>query len=110
MCYLIRQPQSEAERGATTPSPSLNPPQPRWIAAIAATLIGGLAVAAFVVPPSSPPLMNAKHSAAPAQVASRTPLAPTTAVVEQTSSLVDDGVPASTDVVKAGLGHCEHGL
>jgi hypothetical protein len=110
MCYLVRQSQAEAERGGTTPSPSLHSPRPRWIAGIAAALIGGLAVAAFVGPPTTPPLMNAKEPTTLAPVASRTPAVPTTGVVEQSSTPVDDGVPTASDVVKAGIGDCHHGL
>jgi hypothetical protein len=54
--------------------------------------------------------LNAKDSAAPAPLAARAVAVPMTAVVEQGSAPVDDGVPSASDVVKAGLGHCDHGL
>jgi hypothetical protein len=111
MCYLVREKQAEAaERGGATLPPSLNRLRPRWAGAVAAALIGGLAVAALVAPPSTPPLLNTKDSA-PAPLASRAVTVPAAAVVEQGSALpVDDGVPSTSDVVKAGMGHCDHGL
>jgi len=110
MCYLIRQAQSEAERGSTTPLPSMQSPRPRWAAGIAATLIGGLAVAALVVPPPAAPLMKAKEAAAPAPIASQTPAVPTPAVLERTTIGGDDGVPSASEVGKAGMSHCEYAL
>ena len=110
MCYMIRQTQSEPERAGTTLPPSLDRLRARWIGAVAAALIGGLAVAALVAPASSPPLVNATQPAVLAPIAVRTPAVPATGVVEQTSLPVDDGVPSTSDVAKAGLGHCEHGL
>jgi hypothetical protein len=110
MCYLIRQTQSEAERGGSTPSPSLDRLRSRWIGAVAAVLIGGVAVAALVGVPSTPPLSNTKDSAPAVRLAPRTAAVPTAAVVEQTFAPLDDGVPTASDVVKAGLGHCQHDL
>ena len=111
MCYMIRQTQSEPERGGTTLPPSFDRLRARWVGAVAAALIGGLALAALVAPASSPPRVNAKQPEVLAPIAVRTPAVPVTGVVEQTSVSVDDGVPSTTsDVAKAGLGHCEHGL
>ena len=111
MCYLVREKQAgAAERGGSTLPPSLDRLRPRLIGAVAAALIGGLAVAAIVAPPSASPLLNAKNSAAPAPLAARVVTVPTTAAVEQGSAPVDDGVPSASDVVKAGMGHCEHDL
>jgi hypothetical protein len=108
MCYLFHEQQAgAAERGGATLPPSLDRLRPRLIGGVAAALIGGLAVAAIVAPPS---LLNAKDSAAPAPLAARAVAVPMTAVVEQGSAPVDDGVPSASDVVKAGLGHCDHGL
>ena len=100
MCYLYREQQAgAAERGGATPLPSLDRLRPRLIGAVAAVLIGGLAVAAIVTPPSASPFLNAKDATMP-----------TTAVVEQGSAPVDDGVPSTSDGVKAGMGYCDHGL
>ncbi len=110
MCYLIRQQQTEAERGTTSP---LNQDRlrPRWIGAVGATLIAGLAVAALVVPPSAPPLIIQKDSAGPVPVASTTVAEPTATVIEQVSARMDDGVPAAaSDVAKTGADGCHHGL
>jgi hypothetical protein len=110
MCYLVREKQAgAAERGGATLPPSLDRVRPRWIGAVAAALIGGLAVAALVAPPSTSPPLNTKDSA-PAPLASRAVAAPMGAVVEQGSVPVDDGVPSASDVVKAGVGDCHHGL
>jgi hypothetical protein len=107
MCYLVREQQARAaERGGATLPPSFDRLRPRWIGAVAAALIGGLAVAALVAPPSTSPLLNTKDSAAPAPLASRAEAVPTAAVVGQGSAPLDDGVPSSSDMVKAGMGHC----
>lgn len=111
MCYLYREQQAEAAvRGGATLPPSLDRLRPRWVGAVAAALIGGLAVAAMVASPSASPLLNAKDSAAPAPLAARTVAVPTTGAVEQSSLPVDDGVPGAPDMVKAGMGHCDHSL
>jgi hypothetical protein len=110
MCYLIREQQAgAAERGGATLPPSLDRLRPRWIGAVAAALIGGLAVAALVGPPSTPPPLETKDSAA-APLASRVVSVPAAAVVEQGSAPLDDGVPSASDVMKAGASPCQHGL
>ena len=108
MCYLVRQHQAEAGRESSATPPSFNV-RPRWIGAAAATLVGGLALAAFVAP-SSTPLVSAKEAAGPAPIAAKAAPAPMVPVVERTSIGVDDGVPSSADVVKAGSGPCHHDL
>lgn len=109
MCYLVRQHKAEAEHGNATQPPGFDRLRPRWAAAVAATLIGGFAVAALVVPSSAPPVSTADERSAPAPIVSlRTESVPAAAGVEQTSMPADDGVPG--DVVKAGLGHCHHSL
>lgn len=120
MCYLVRQSQAEAERGGATTPPSLHSTRPRWAAAIAAALIGGVAVAALVGSPSTPPQMSAKEI--PGPLATQAQAVPVTAAVQQGSQQgfqqgsqqgsapVDDGVPTASDVVKAGMGDCHHGL
>jgi hypothetical protein len=109
MCYLVRQQQAEAERGGTTP-PSLERLRPRLIGAVAAALIGGLAVAALVVPSSTPPVLSAQDSTGPAPLASNTAATPSAGFVQHGSAPVDDGVPTASDVVKVGAGNCHHGL
>lgn len=111
MCYLYREQEAgAAERGGATPSPGLDRLRPRLLGAVSAALIGGLAVAAIVASPSTSPLLNATDSAAPAPLAARAVALPTTGVVEQSSLPVDDGVPSASDMVKAGMGHCDHSL
>ena len=110
MCYLVRQQQAGAEHGSTLPPGVVDRIRPRWVGAAAAALVGGLALAAFVAPPSTPPQQEAKPGTV-APVAARTMgAAPTTPVLEQTSTSLDDGVPAASDVAKSGAGNCHHGL
>jgi hypothetical protein len=112
MCHLVREQQAgAAERGGATLPPGLdNRLRPRWVGAAAAVLIGGFAVAALVAPAPTSPLLAARESAAPAPLASRTSALPTAGGAEQGALPVDDGVPSSPDVAKAGIGHCHHGL
>jgi hypothetical protein len=110
MCYLVRERQAGAaeHNGATIP-PSLERLHPRWIGAVAAVLIGGVAVAALVAPAPTSPALNTKAAPA-APLASTSVLVPAAAIVEQTSGPIDDGVPSTSNMAKAGMGHCEHGL
>lgn len=111
MCYLIRQQQAEAQRGSTTTlETGPHRLRSRWAGAVAATLVGGLALAALVQPPSTPSPIKAIESAAPAPVVARTSAVPAAAVVEQVSAPVDDGVPSAADVVKAGGRDCDQGF
>ena len=109
MCYLVRHQQAEAGRGSPATPPSFDGLRPRWIGAAAATLVGGLALAAFVVP-SSTPLLTAQEAAGPAPIVAKTEPVPLVPVVEPSSVQVDDGVPASSEMAKAGSGLCHHGL
>ena len=114
MCYLVREQRAgAAEHGGATIPPGLDRVRSRWAGAVAAALIGGVALAALVAPSttstsSMPPQMRDSAPAVP--VASKSVAVPGGAVVEQSSGLLDDGVPGTTDVAKAGLGHCQHGL
>ena len=108
MCYLIRDRQmggaAEREHAAVPKGPGRL--RPRWIGAIGAALVGGLALAALVEPPTALPLLK---SGAP--LAEPAPAVPTSSVVERSSGLpMDDGVPSSSETVKAGSGHCNHDL
>jgi len=117
MCYLVREQQRAAEPGGAVEPPSLARLRPRLIGVAAATLIGGLAVAAvLVVPPSTPSHAKAKDLGAPVPISSSAGTVPATAVlersspvIEQTSAPIDDGVPSS-EVANAGMGQCHHGL
>jgi hypothetical protein len=113
MCYLVRHHQARAGEGGSAPQPpSLDRIRPRWAGAVAAALIGGLAVAAIIAPSStSSPTLRDRESAAPAPIASSAAAAvPMAAMVETGSAPVDDGVPSTSDVAKAGMGQCHHGL
>ena len=111
MCYLVRQPATEAELGAVPPTPGSDRVRTRWAGVAAATVVAGLALAALVAPSPTAPLTQPPQSAAP--MAARTgsvPVEPASAF-ERTSLPADDGVPTSTpDVARAGIGPCHHGL
>lgn len=110
MCYLLRQQQPGAERGAAAPSsPGLDRLRPRWVGGAAAMLVAGLAVAALVAPTPTAP-GNDKDAAAPVARLSTTAAAPAGPVVEQRSLPVDDDVPTAPATMKAGIGHCHEGL
>ncbi len=110
MCYLVREHRAgAAERGGAALPPGLERLRPRWIGAVGAALVGGLAVAAIVAPPLGSPPAKANDPAAPATFAAKA--VPTQAIAQQGSSTpVDDGVPGATDRARAGLGHCDHDL
>lgn len=110
MCYLIREQRAGAQAGDTAAPQNLDRMRPRWAGAVAAALIGGLAVAAIVAPPSVSPLLSAKDSAAPAPLAASAVAVPTEAAFRQSSTPVNDGVPTAPDTVKAGMGNCSHAL
>jgi hypothetical protein len=110
MCYLIRQAQSEPERGAPAPGSGILPPRRRWVGAIAATLVGGLAVAALVAPPAKAPLPIVSDPAASVPIAAETATAPAGPVVEQTFVTIGDGVPADDRVVKGGGLDCSRDM
>jgi hypothetical protein len=112
MCYLVRHHQAGAAEGGSAPvPPSLDRVRPRWIGAVAAAIIGGVALAAIVAPSSTSAPMRNSESAVPAPITSNAAAAvPIAAMVETGSAPVDDGVPNTSDVAKAGVGQCHHGL
>lgn len=111
MCYMVReQPAGVPERASAPTVPGLDRLRPRWVAAIGATLLGGLALAAFVDATPSPPQLSARASAAPMPIAARSTQAPSGPVVEQTALPMDDGVPGAPDGARAAIGPCHHGL
>lgn len=111
MCYLIREQRAgAAQAGDTAVPPHLDRMRPRWAGAVAAALIGGLAVAAIVTPASVSPLLSADESAPAAPLAAGAVTAPTQAAFRQSSMPVDDGVPEKQDTLKAGMGDCSYEL
>jgi hypothetical protein len=113
MCYLVRNHQARAEEGGSAQvPPSLGRVRPRWTGAVAAALIGGFALAAIVAPSStSSPTLRDRQASAPAPIESSAAAAvPMAARVETGAPPVDDGVPNNSDVAKAGMGQCHHGL
>lgn len=111
MCYLVREPLAEPEPGRATPSPGSRRLQPRR-AAIAAMLVGGLALAAYVAPSSEPNPAQASNAGTAAAASVKAAPAPLATDAARGALPADDGVPTSTDVSRAsyGMGHCEHGL
>ena len=108
MCYRVREHRAgAAESGDASQPRGLGRLRPRWTGAIAAALMGGLAVAAIVASPSASTLSNAKQSGAPAPLAAKLVAGPTGAGVEHSSA-----PPAPDDEVAraAGVGHCDHDL
>ena len=113
MCYLVRQQQPAAELGGVAQPPGLPGVRPRWAGAAAVTLYGGLALAGALLttPSMAPQVRSAKDAGAPLPVAEQRTQLPAGGGVQETSLQMDDGVPTSTsDIPKAGLGHCHHGL
>jgi hypothetical protein len=111
MCYMVRQqqPDRESSRGTTLPS-GPDRVRPRWAGALAAALVGGVALAALVVPRSVPSEAGIvqERGAPAAPVTAKASLVPTGTVIEQTAAGVDDGVPGSE--MKTAASPCHHGL
>lgn len=117
MCYLAHQQQAQAQPDATVPPlEGSSRLRPRWAGAAAATLVGGLAMAALVVPSWTPPSATERDPTAPPTMVTgtgpvtlvRTTLA--APVLEQTAAAVDDDVPTTGDTLKASVGGCHHGM
>jgi len=118
MCYLIRDEAMEPEpkgAGATPPGVKL---RPRWVAAGAVAVVGGLALAAMVTPSSLPEQPAPRHAAtapAPTQAVQSIPVA-TQKVIEHLTisggidNTVDDGVPMSSDIARAKAHDCAEGM
>jgi hypothetical protein len=110
MCYRVRQQQAGTELGATPPVSGFDRQRARWVGAVGATLVGGLALgAALTVSPSAAPTLSAQQAGAAAPIATRTTSVPVGGGVEVGAG-VDDGVPSSSDTAKASIGNCHHGL
>jgi hypothetical protein len=111
MCYSLRHSQkahagTEAADGAPASEPGNL--RPRLAGAIAAVLVGGLALAAFVSPQAPPPEVTAKKSAvAPAVPFELKTLDVVTISSAQRALPADDDVPTS---VGKSTGDCHHGL
>lgn len=112
MCHLVREASAAGEAGgATQPAAPLRVP-PRWAGALGAVLVGGLALAALVVPAPVPQEARAQPPAAAiVPVVLKTESTPTAASGAGPSLGVDDGVPGSPNMTKAaGVGGCHHDL
>ena len=108
MCTLVREQQAGPERGeGATPPSSV---RPRWAGAAVAMLVGGLAVAALVVPAPQPEEVKASATVRIEPVVSQSEGVPLTPVVEQRASQMDDGVPGAPELANAKLGNCQHGM
>ena len=111
MCHLVRERQAGATQSGDVPlPPNLDRLRPRWIGVAALALVGGLAVAAMVGPPTATTRASVKDAAAPAPIAAKAVATSTPAGVGRGSAPVDDGVPGASDTARAGIGHCDHDL
>ena len=110
MCYLVRHQQPEPKHEGAPGAPGLEHLRPRWVAAGAAALVAGLAVAAsFVTTPAMAPTPIVKEHALAAPILPvKDAAVPAAAGGEQRSLPVDDGVPS--DDMKASAGGCHHGV
>ncbi|WP_427913004.1 hypothetical protein ACPWT1_20660 [Ramlibacter sp. MMS24-I3-19] len=111
MCHLVREPKAFTgeDAGASVP-PRPQGLRPRWAGAIAAVFLGGVALAAWVSPPSAtstPPSPEVKPTVA-AVPAGNFVATPTAKDVEHGVLPVDDDVP--TAGVKATSGGCHHAM
>ena len=108
MCHLVREPKAFAgEGGDASIPPKPQGLRPRWAAAIAAVFVGGVALAAWVSPPSPTSVPAFKPTVARAPATSFAPT-PTATDVERGTLPADDGVP-NTAGIKAS-GDCNHEL
>ena len=117
MCYWVRDP--DRQRAGVTQQPM--PPEgtrlpfirPRIAGAVAVALVALVAAAALLLPASTT-AVSSETSAAPVAATNFEATSDRSGVViEQTSTVVDDGVPSSTEVARSsvrGSGHCDHGL
>lgn len=108
MCYLVREPAAEPERGSAG-APSGSPgARSRWAAAGAMALAGGLALAALVTPTAVRHESVPKHVAPPATpvatVERATPAPETLLRLELSAAGVDDGVTTTPEMLKAAAG------
>lgn len=117
MCYVVRHHHSAAVESGAPASETQEQPtgmRPRWAgAAVAAALIGGVALAASYVSPSaerSPAAERTAAPAAPVAAAGTQEIIRTSTSGGGTSLPADDGVPTSPDVARAAAGPCEHGM
>lgn len=120
MCHRILQEHAEPRRAAgarPVEPPGLRRPRSRWIGAGAAALVAGLAAAAVIAPTPHARIVEAEAVPVAALPVAPEPVSmnltvPSTGVIEQTATTMDDGVPSApaTTTARSELGHCEHGL
>lgn len=110
MCYLVREHAAAAGQAAQPGREGPAQLRPRWAGAAAATLVGGLALAALLFPASLPPAVSASPPAAAVPLQTSLGAAPATPAGAQQTPMVDDGVPGTPEVAKAAYGGCHHGM
>lgn len=110
MCHWVREPGHRRDIvGPQQPARS-DLMRPRFVGAVAVALVALIAAGASLLSTSTA-AVSGEQVAALAPVAARA-TAPAGAVIEQTATTLDDGVPSSLaarDTPRAG-GHCDHGL
>ena len=96
MCHLVRDADFERQRAQQSLPPSETSPRTRRLVGAVAAVLAVLVAAVALLFPASTPAVSTSQPAAPA------------APVEQTSSGLDDDVPATAS--RAGGSHCNHEL
>lgn len=104
MCYLVRQQQADASFGAAQPHEAGHGRRHRLGAAVAAIAMGGIALAALLAPAPTAPLPPPAAGADTAVLRTSLPAEP----VATQGLAPDDGVPADTQRMGAGVGGCSH--
>jgi hypothetical protein len=110
MCHWVREPDRRRDIVGTERPGRSDFMRPRFVGAVAVALVALIAAAASLLSTSTAAVSD-EQVAAVTPVAARVN-APTGAVIEQTATTLDDGVPSSQatqDTARAG-GHCDHGL
>ena len=113
MCHWVREPDRRHDIVGTERPARPDFSRPRFVGAVAVALLALVAAAATLLSTSTPAVSREQV----ATVMPVTPVvarvnAPAGAVIEQTATTLDDGVPSSQrghDSARAA-GHCDHGL
>jgi hypothetical protein len=112
MCHWIREPDRRGDTASDVTPTGIRKLTGRMAGAIAAALVAVVATAALLMPSPTPAVSSEKAGAPVAASTSEVPVS-SGVVIEQTSTVLDDGVPSSAvDVrsTKASAGHCDHSL
>lgn len=112
MCNRIRESDRRPEGAGDATPPGIRKLTGRMAGALAAGLVALVATAAMLMPSSTPAVSSEKAAAPVAASTAEVPVS-TGVVIEQTSTVLDDGVPSNAADVrstKVSAGHCDHSL